>query len=144
VRVRRAADDDRVSKENPNPIIHSTKLFGGQVTAEELHARLAWGDAVCTGCRGRPCMRVQIFIRLVDMSPDECGTANLGISLGSIKPVKLPSGHTAIVYSRAFACGLCKRALERVAAKAPSYAIVDISYGPGPDKALVAVPHAVS
>jgi len=125
-------------------IIHSKKLFDGRFTAEELHRTLAWGAATCNGCgSSKLAIRIQIFIRLIDMNPHERSTAELGIALREIKPVTFPDGNKAILYSRIHACDLCKPAAERAAAKAPSYSIVDISRGPGPDNALVSVAAAI-
>ena len=41
--------------------------------------------------------------------------------------------------STTFACKQCTPALERVVAKQPSWAIVDINKGPGPDKPIFQV-----
>jgi hypothetical protein len=122
------------------PIIHREKLFGGRATAEELHAKLAFHGAACDGCKSpHVSIRIQVFIRIVDMNPSERIAVEEGIRLGMIKPVKLATG-MAIMYSRVHACRLCSPAAERAAARGPSYAIVDIMRSPGAEKPLVSVP----
>lgn len=122
-----------------NPIIHRRPLFGGVTTAEELHAKTAFHGARCDACGGPPAIRIQIFIRLSDMSPTERTGAELAIRSGQVKPVKLATG-PALLWSRVHACRLCQRGAERAAARGPSYCIVDISRGPGADAPSVAVP----
>lgn len=132
---------DRLRTEKPrteNPIIHRDKLFGGQVTAEELHAKLAWGGANCSACPSPAAMRVQIFVALRDMSANLRRAVEIQVALGNIHTVPTALG-PAVRTSYQFACHRCSPALERAAARGPSYAIVDIDRGPGPDRILVGV-----
>lgn len=122
----------------PNPIIHRRKLFGGVETAQEVHARVAWGGAKCDGCKGPPSIRIQIFVALNDMSLDTRVALEAEIAAGRIRTVPLTNG-PGVCVSRAFACAICQPAAERAAARGPSYAVVDIERGPGADIPVVGV-----
>lgn len=126
-----------------NPIIHRRALFGGRTTAEELHAKHAFHGARCDACKAPPSIRIQVFVRIVDMNPSEKVAVEEAIKLGMVKPVKLATG-PAILYSRVHACRMCAPAAERAAARGPSYAIVDIMRSPGADKPIVGVPALIS
>lgn len=122
-----------------NPIIHRTKLFGGTRTAMELHRELAWNNAKCNGCgSGETTLRASIYVALSDMSADTRMRIEYEIAMGRIKEVALASG-PGILMSRQIACKGCQSNLERAAAKGPSYAVVDLDYGPRDDKPIVGV-----
>lgn len=122
-----------------NPIIHRDKLFGGRHTAEELHAKLAFGNHRCDGCGGPPAIRISVFVPLRDMALDLRLAVEFEISQGRINTVKTSAG-LAVRTSFVHACKLCQPTAERAAARgAPSYAIVDIMRGPSPDQPLVQV-----
>lgn len=122
-----------------NPIIHSTKLFGGRTTAMELHRKLAWKNHPCDGCGAKDTsLRVQTFVLLSDMSLDTRLAIEYQVSIGKLHTIKTPSGK-AIRTGIQHACPRCSPALERAAAKGPSYAIVDIDRGPGEDKPMIQV-----
>lgn len=125
-----------------NPVVHRRKLFGGRVTAEELHHKLAWGGAKCSACSAPPAIRIQIFVALSDMSLDTRTAVEIQLALGKLHAVMTDRGKV-IRTSLMFACTGCQQAAERAAAKGPSYAIVDISRGPGPENALIAVPSSL-
>lgn len=119
-------------------IIHRSKLFGGRMTAAELHAKYAWGGAKCSACGGPPAMRVQVFLVLADIEAGQRFVLLREIALGRIRAVRMGPG-PAVKYSDAYACSRCSPALERQAARAPSYALIDIDRGPGPDNPVVGV-----
>lgn len=122
-------------------IIHRKKLFDGQYTAAELHAKLAYPrDARCGGCRtNRIAIRIQTFVHLSDIEANARHALEIEIALGRLHTVQLvhgPGVRTGLIY----ACHLCAPAAEIAAAKGPSYAVVDIDRGPGEDKIISQVP----
>ncbi len=119
-------------------IIHRKKLFGGRPAAE-VYAETAWPGAKCTGCGGPPAMRVQVFVALQDMSAQTREAILYEIAFRRIDTVRTKLG-PAIRTSEAYACRLCSPSLERTVARhAPSYALVDLERGPGPDNPVVGV-----
>lgn len=122
-----------------NPIIHREKLFGGTRTAMELHRELAWNNAKCDGCgSAETTLRVSVYVALSDMSANTRMRIEYEIAMGRIKEVPLDTG-PGILMSRQVACKSCQANLERAAAKGPSYAVVDLDFGPGEDRPIVGV-----
>ena len=62
--------------------------------------------------------------------------AQPALYLQSIVKIKGPDGRPRNYFriSTTYACKRCTPAMERVAAKAPSHALVEFNYGPGADK----------
>lgn len=119
-------------------IIHRRKLFGGRPAAE-VYAEDAWPGARCSGCgSSHVVLRVQVFIALSDMSAQLRDRTRIELALRRVHPVRTKRG-TAVRWSEQFACGNCRASLIRAAARGPSYAIVDIDEGPGPDVPIVGV-----
>lgn len=135
------------------PIIHRKKLFGGRQTAQEVHAQHAFPPhATCAGCHApynKLQTRVIILMPLDEMRKrdrefDEIfNAAELAAKAG--KPETLAKLHDRLVptkhgphvrISTTYGCEACTPELERAAAKAPSWCIVDINRGPGKDKAV--------
>lgn len=124
-------------------IIHRRRLFNGRPAAE-VYAEDAWPGAKCSGCgSAHVVLRVQVFIALSDMSADLRHRAMIELALRRVYSVKTKRG-TAIRWSEQYACGLCRAALERAAARGPSYAIVDLERPPGPEVPIVGVPVQLS
>jgi len=124
-------------------ILHRRKLFNGRPAAE-VYAEDAWPGARCGGCRSsHVVLRVQVFIALADMSADLRHRAMFELALRRVHPVKTKRG-TAVRWSEQFACRGCRAALIRAAARGPSYAIVDLDEGPGPDVPIVGVPRSMA
>jgi hypothetical protein len=121
-----------------NPIIHRRKFFNGELTPQQLHAELAWHKRKCGGCGGPPAMRIQSFVLLSDLQPEARVVVDCEIALNRLHTTKMEDG-PAIRIGDLFACSMCSPAAERAAAKAPSYAIVWIEKGPGPDTTTVSV-----
>lgn len=122
-----------------NPIIHRKKLFDGRYTAEELNAKLAWGDHKCDGCGGPPAIRISVYVALNDMEMTLRHAVMFEISQGRINTVPTTNGD-AVRTSFVHACKNCQATAERAAARgAPSFAIVDIQRGPGPDAPMIQV-----
>ncbi len=118
-------------------IIHRKKLFGGR-DARELHHKLAWGSARCTGCGAAPAIRIQSFLCLSDMDPAVREATKIHIALGEVHTVQTTSG-PAVRTGEIFACHACKGEAERTAAQGPSYAMIAIDRGPGEDKIQISV-----
>lgn len=120
-------------------IIHSEKLFQGRKTAEQIHRELAWGKNVkCEACGAPPAARIQTFVLLTDMSLHTQMAILFEVSQKRLHLVKFVAGQgvrTGVVHP----CSSCLPSAERAAARGPSYAIVDIDRGPGPDAPIVQV-----
>lgn len=121
-----------------NPIIHRRKFFNGEVTPQQLHAELAWYKRTCLRCGAAPAMRIQTFMLLTDLKPEDRAIVDCEIALGRLHTVKMESG-PAIRIGDVFACEPCSPAAERAAAGGASYVIVWVDRGPGPDNPLVSV-----
>lgn len=120
--------------------VHKKKLFGGRATAEEVHSQHAFPhDAQCTGCKTRA-----VITRILVLCPlDELKKRDpLMGELMLVDPLKFQSllvqtkHGPHIKLSTVYACSRCTPAAEKVAAKAPSWMIIDINRGPGADKAV--------
>lgn len=139
------SDDDHAARaiNRGAEVIHRRKNFNGRETAQQVHAELAWWKKRCTACGGPPAMRVQVYLLLTDLPPDARAVAELEIAAKRVIPLALKGGD-AVRVSEVYACTGCKASVERVIARdAPSYAIIDRDYGPGPDSPIVGVPRAI-
>lgn len=121
--------------------IHRKKLFGGRESAEQVHRRLAFPVGSRCACGSE---KVAIRIRtlmpasdVVSQHPDWAIRKAMQQG-GKLLVVDSKVGKLVVV-GEIYACDLCRSTAERVAAKAPSWAIVEIERGPGPDKPLVQV-----
>ncbi len=128
------------------PIIHRDKLFGGVETAEEVHARCGFPPgAQCMGC-GKPPgvggITMRTFMSVKDLKqrdPDGFGLVceMYPDKVAAMLVPMMGSDGQPVPYVRCtttYACRFCAPAAERAAAHGPSYAIVDITRGPQPDK----------
>jgi hypothetical protein len=118
--------------------LHRKKLFGGRMTAHEIHVKYAWHGRKCDGCGAPPAMRIQIFVALSDMEVKLREAVQVEIALRRVA-TKMTVLGTAVRTSFVHACAACGPAAERAAARGPSYAMVDIDRGPGPDRQVVGV-----
>jgi hypothetical protein len=133
----------RVTLRSMSKIIHRRKTFGGTMTAAEVHAELAWWRNRCSACGGPPAMRIQVFLFVKDLAPEARAVAEIEIAAGRLHTVPYQQG-PALRTAKIYACSSCKATAQRVIARqAPSYAIVDIDEGPGPDSPIVGVPVAL-
>jgi hypothetical protein len=123
--------------------IHFKKLFGGRASAQEIHAKYAWHRQKCSACGQPPAMRVQVFLLINDMEASLREAIKVQIALKAIRTTKTDHG-IAVKWSDVYACKNCQPTCERQAARAPSYAIVDIDRGPSPDRPVVGVVSALS
>lgn len=123
--------------------IHRKKLFGGRMTAEEVHQKYAFPmGAKCAGCGALPLIRAIVMMEMKEamknpvveqiavLSPEALlqHTVQIKTSDGSQKPYF----RCSIVYS----CKRCQRQMEKQLAKTPSHCIVEINRGPGTDKII--------
>lgn len=118
--------------------IHRTKLFGGELTAAEVHSKHSFPPgARCTGCNTH-----KLMTRIIVLCPlDELKKRDpLMGDLMMVDPEKfnallVPTIHGPhIRLSTVYACEQCTPAAEKVAAKAPSWMIIDIHRGPKADR----------
>lgn len=131
--------DSTLKKQRRGEVIHLRKLFGGK-TAEEVHRSIA--------LRGRKCQcGIQASFRVVSFAPvDELvkRAPLLLVQLARENGGQVPIVHTKhgkhVKVGETFGCDICKVAVQRVAAKAPSWVIVDFDWGPTPTKAHGQVP----
>jgi hypothetical protein len=120
---------------------HIRRFDGGRSTPQEYHAMHAFPVGTrCAGCGGRPSIRALVMVPSDDaersgMIPVGAGVApHLFPQLAPVL-VRLKDGGSDrwfIRISKTYSCTLCQAALERTLAKAPSWAVVDISRGPDP------------
>ncbi len=124
--------------------IHRTKLFGGRHTAEEYHQRYAFPPgAKCAGCSRPPLTRAMTFMPLDELQKRDPAFA----VLAEVAPEKIlamivqfkgsegkPVPHVRI--ATVYACKSCTPTMEKSAARAPSYAVVEIHRGVGPDRPM--------
>lgn len=125
-------------------VIHRKKLFRGVKTAEQVYRELAFANRKCAECGGPPAIRVKVFYPLTEIHETLLDAVKLECLVTGEPPPILRAnekyGNQLIMkVSDIVACERCAAALERAAAKAPSYAIVDIDRGPGKDRPIVQV-----
>lgn len=121
--------------------IHTKKLFDGRQTAEEVHRSLAFpADARCACGSKKVAIRVRVFWPADDLVREKPEFAmQMAARHGGRLPVVEFKHGKHVRVGDAFACDLCKSVLEKEAAKAPSWVVVEVDRGPGPDNAQVQV-----
>lgn len=132
----------RIRQQRRAEIIHRTKLFGGKMTAQEVHGR--WGIKIpCFACGKMPVILIRSMIHHDEfVKRDE----QLAVAIASSNPAgpfipTIPTTYGPMVMvSRVSACKEHQREAERAAAKSPSWYLVEIDRGPGADKAQIQVP----
>lgn len=127
-------------------IIHRTKLFGGVKTAEEIHAQHGFRDR-CLKCQGPPVVQVRMFMEhdeFVKRSPDMAAAIAASNPDGPYIPTVPMTFGPMVKYATITACRHHQKELEQTAAKAPSYVLVELDYGPGCDKPVIQVPKAAT
>lgn len=125
--------------------IHLRKLFGGRMTAMDVHRKYAWHGARCQACHGPPDIRINSYLPLVEYRRrvTEIGALLFGKGNPTQEPATYPTIYGPMVpVSVIYACGAHKQAAETAAARAPSYYLVEIDRGPGEDKVVVQVPRS--
>lgn len=125
----------------------SRKLFGGrggQYTAEEYHQKYAFPKgAKCAGCGRPPLTRCFVFMPLDELRKRDPAFEILAQTapekiLAMICQFKGADGKPVphVRISTTYACKACTPALEKEAAKTPSFAVCELHYGPGPEKTV--------
>lgn len=115
-------------------IIHSKKLFDGKQTAREVWAETVLGGIKCP-CGLDATVSCKVFWPL-----DECTKrgpellAAVASHHGGKVPIMEFTHGKHVRTGIAYSCDICRPELEKQAAKAPSWAVVEISDGPGKDK----------
>lgn len=131
-----------MNKKKKSAIIHRTKLFNGQKTAEEIHRQFGIRRR-CEICGGPPVIRVKLMMLAKDaerLSPEWCAAIAATNPDGPFIPT-IPTTYGPMVrFSDAVACMHHRKELESAAAKAPSFVLVEIDRGPGADNPIVQVP----
>ena len=123
--------------------IHRQKLFGGVATAQEIHAKHGFRQP-CTapGCKSMPVIQVKLFMlhdEFVQREPRLASMIAMTNDAGPYVPAVPTTFGPMVMFSKVAACRSHQRELEKEAAKAPSYVLVEIDRGPGADKATVQV-----
>jgi hypothetical protein len=120
----------------PPKIIHRTQFDGGRSTPEEYHQRHAFKPGQkCSGCPRRPVATLRVLLPIEELIKVDAEGVGRMIVEAPRELDALCSHLTDGVYIRTttvYACRSCLPAAERAAARgAPSWAIVEISRGPG-------------
>ncbi len=121
-------------------IIHRNKFMNGLMTPEELHAKLGVNQA-CRACGAAAVITARVYVLLSDLKTDVKAAMQVAHFPDPIPVAKLKAGD-AVCVSNVASCARCKDALLKAMTgrNIPSYAFVDIDYGPGPDRIVVQVP----
>lgn len=124
-------------------VIHRSKLFGGLTTAEEVHAhhgiRLPCG---APGCKNLPVIQIKMMMLMNEFaqrSPQLAAAIAATNPDGPFIPTVPTTFGPMVVFSRVAGCRTHQKDLEKAAAKAPSWVLVEIDRGPGADKPIVQV-----
>ncbi|KKN72063.1 hypothetical protein LCGC14_0414580 [marine sediment metagenome] len=120
--------------------LHRKKLFGGLQTAEEYHSEHAFPpNARCQGCKTRGVTtRIIVYYPVDEVKKRDPAFA----AISEVSPQKFlallmqTKSGPMVRISTVYACKQCTPTIEKAAAKGPSWALVDINRGPGPDKAV--------
>lgn len=128
--------------------VHRTQLFGGRSTAEEVHAKMAFPAHAKCVCGRRPEVRAITLApldearrhfpdvdRLAEYAPQELLMRTVAIRESPM----VKAGKPYVRLGVAYACKSCAPTMERALAKLPSWVIVEINRGPGPERPVVGV-----
>jgi len=131
-------------RDKKSEIIHRKKLFGGVATAEEVHAKHGIRQPCQSdGCKNTPVVQVKLFMlhnEFVQRSPQMAAMIAMSNPDGRYIPSVPTTFGPMVMFSKVAACRAHQRELEREAAKAPSYVLVEVDRGPGADRPIVQVP----
>lgn len=123
-------------------VLHRRQLFGGRMTAEEVHRKYAWGGRRCL-CGQPPVERIKVFMpkdELLQRAPNVAAAIMATNPDGPYIPVLDTKYGPMVLVSSVYPCRDCKVTAEKEAAKGPSWTLVEIDRGPGPDGATSQVP----
>jgi len=127
--------------------IHFNKLFGGKMTAEEVHRSTALRGRKCP-CGLQAAGRAISFAPLSDLfDKDPMRVRWLAQQNGGQIPIvqfktgrEDASAQKFVRLGEAVYCDICRSACEKAMAKLPSWVLVDWDRGPGKDKVVSQVP----
>lgn len=125
-------------------IIRRTRLFGGVKTAQEVHAEHGFRQR-CLKCQGPPTVQVRMFMEhdeFVKRCPEMAVAIATSNPTGNGIPCVPMTFGPMVRYATITACRHHQKELELEAAKAPSFVLVEVDYGPGADKPVIQVPAA--
>lgn len=134
------------------PILHGRRTFEGTtgMSPEEYHAKHAFPlGAKCSGCGGPPQIRAIVMAPLDEVKKRDPDFAQIS-ELATTNPeaakrffemlvqIKGSDGKPVphVRLSTAYACKRCGPTMEKTLAKGPSWCIVEINRGPGPQKII--------
>jgi hypothetical protein len=124
-------------------IIHRSKLFGGVVTAAEVHARHGFRQpCAIQGCSNLPVIAIKMLMlhdEFVKQSPLLAAEIARTNPSGPYIPCIDTTFGKMVMVSKTCACRTHQADAEKAAAKAPSWVLVEIDRGPGADKPVVQV-----
>jgi hypothetical protein len=140
--------DQSIKGQRRGDIIHLKKLFDGR-TAEQVHREVALRGRKCdTKCGLDATFRVILYAP-VDEAMKNAPELIVDLARkngGNVPMIRFRHhkgdtvGEQFVRLSVAYGCDLCKTAIERVAAKHPSWAHVEFDYGPTRTKVVSQVP----
>ncbi len=125
-------------------IIRRTQLFGGVKTAQEIHAEHGFRER-CLKCKGPPSIQIRMFMLVDDFvkrAPEMAAAIAASNPDGNSIPCVPMTFGNMVKYATVTACRHHQKELEVLAAKAPSYVLVELDYGPGAPKPVIQVPKA--
>lgn len=121
------------------------KLFDGRTTVQDVWRQHVVHRNLCCKCQSRAIIEGHLFWPVEDFEKDhpalavQIASEHQGgipfVSFRSAGGVKRDFVHLPTLY----ACGNCARDMERMLARAPSYVVVEVRRGPGPDAPSVQV-----
>jgi len=115
-------------------------MRGTGKTAEQLHYELA--SKPCTVCRKPGKIRIRTLAQLAEVikqAPEIVAAAAAGCEGGMVPTIPTKYG-PMVCLTEVWACERCQKDAEKASAKHPSWVIVEVNYGPGPDKLQIQVP----
>jgi hypothetical protein len=128
--------------------IHRQKLFGGVATAQEVHAKHGFRQpCVAPGCKNLPVIQIKMFMlhdEFCARQPKLAAMIAMTNEAGRYVPAVPTTFGPMVMFSKVCACKTHQKDLEKEAAKAPSYVLVEIDRGPGADKPQVQVGKLIS
>lgn len=116
--------------------IHRKRFMGGLETPQETHRKVVYAERKCE-CGLPPASRAITFAPLKEVwtrQPERVMELSR-LHGGQVPLVELNTNGTPVKFIKlgeAFACDICKPALEKAMAKLPSWVLVDWDDGPDP------------
>lgn len=120
--------------------VHIKKFMDGMKTPEEVHCETVFGGVKsCDGCGRLPRIRITLYFPIDEMRKQhQLFDVAYVHNRNSVRNMILKTQHGEFVrVSEMHACASCQPAAEKVAAKAPSWAMVDIFRPPPAPKIIV-------